>query len=59
VKGKHRGESLALIAANHRDYLEWMLAQDFFDDTKAVVREALAPARAARTAARGPAFSPS
>jgi DNA polymerase-3 subunit epsilon len=54
VKGKHRGSPLAAVAAATPDYLEWMLAQDFFDDTKAVVRDALATARAARRTARPP-----
>jgi DNA polymerase III subunit epsilon len=40
--GKHRGESLDAVARAKPDYLKWMLAQDFFDDTKAVVRQALA-----------------
>jgi DNA polymerase-3 subunit epsilon len=47
VKGKHRGEPLAAVAAARPDYLEWMLAQDFFDDTKVVVRVALRTAQAA------------
>jgi DNA polymerase-3 subunit epsilon len=44
VKGKHRGLPLTAVAASSPDYLEWMLGQDFFDDTKAVVRDALAAA---------------
>lgn len=43
--GKHRGQPLEVIASAKRDYLEWMLNQDFFDDTKAIVRKALAAAR--------------
>ena len=46
VKGKHRGLPLAAVAAANPDYLEWMLGQDFFPDTKAVVRDAMADARA-------------
>jgi hypothetical protein len=48
VKGKHRGSPLAAVAASSPAYLEWMLGQDFFDDTKAAVRDALASARAGR-----------
>lgn len=48
VKGKHRGQPLAAVAANSPDYLAWMLSQEFFDDTKTVVREALATARQKR-----------
>ena len=61
VKGKHRGEPLDAIAAARPDYLEWMLTQPFFEDTKQVVRAALTRAGVvARTAgrnapARGPA----
>jgi DNA polymerase III subunit epsilon len=40
--GKHRGQPLDAVARAKPDYLKWMLAQDFFDDTKAVVRQALA-----------------
>lgn len=40
--GKYRGQSLAAVAAAAPDYLRWMMAQDFFEDTKAVVAEALA-----------------
>ena len=41
--GKHRGQPLDAVAHAKPDYLEWMLAQDFFEDTKAVVRQALTP----------------
>ena len=52
VKGKkHRGEPLDIVAANDPAYLEWMLAQDFFEDTKAIVRRALTSARATVQAA--------
>ena len=40
--GKHRGQALDAVARAKPDYLKWMLAQDFFDDTKAVVLQALA-----------------
>lgn len=40
--GKHRGQPLAEVARLNPDYLEWMLSQDFLDDAKAVVRQALA-----------------
>ncbi len=40
--GKHRGQPLDAVARMKPDYLKWMLGQDFFDDTKAVVRTALA-----------------
>jgi hypothetical protein len=33
------------ILANRRHYRGWVLGQDFYDDTKAVVREALGPVR--------------
>jgi DNA polymerase-3 subunit epsilon len=60
VKGnKHRGEPLAAVASGDPGYLEWILGQDFFEDTKAVVREALARARTDRHASRRPAMSTS
>lgn len=37
--GKYRGQPLA---AAKPAYLKWILTQDFFDDTKAIVRQALA-----------------
>jgi DNA polymerase-3 subunit epsilon len=55
LKGKHRGSPLASVASSDPGYLEWMLGQEFFEDTKVVVRDALATARAARQAARRPA----
>jgi DNA polymerase-3 subunit epsilon len=60
LKGKHRGEPLDVIAATTPGYLEWMLTQSFFEDTKQVVREALTRARApARPGARNaPAQGP-
>jgi hypothetical protein len=54
------GEPLDAVAAARPDYLEWMLTQPFFEDTKRVVRQALARARAmtrpalSNTFARGP-----
>lgn len=46
VKGKHRGEPLDAVARRSPDYLEWMLREDFFNDTKAVARAALERIRA-------------
>lgn len=43
--GKYRGQPLTVIAATKPDYLEWMLTQTFFADTKKIVEEALARAR--------------
>ena len=40
--GKYRGQPLAVIARTKPDYLEWMLRQALFEDTKNLVREALA-----------------
>jgi DNA polymerase-3 subunit epsilon len=40
--GKYRGQSLRAVAREKPDYLQWMLTQDFFDDAKALVRQALA-----------------
>lgn len=45
VKGKHRGQPLRAVALSSPDYLEWMLGQDFFQDTKAIVMDALVAAR--------------
>jgi DNA polymerase III subunit epsilon len=42
AKGKYKGQLLADIAGTKPDYLEWMLRSDFYDDTKAVVSDALA-----------------
>ncbi len=39
--GKYRGQPLDEVARTKPDYLEWMLKQDFFDDAKALVRQAL------------------
>lgn len=39
--GKVRGITLNRAAAEHRDYLEWILRGDFGDDLKALVRNAL------------------
>jgi DNA polymerase-3 subunit epsilon len=49
AKGKHRGQPLDFVARTCPDYLEWMLGQDFFPDTKEVARTAL---RRVRPAAR-------
>jgi DNA polymerase-3 subunit epsilon len=43
--GKYRGQSLDAVARAKPDYLQWMLTQDFFDDTKAVVKDALRRSR--------------
>ncbi len=56
-KGKYRGTPLAAIAAADPGYLEWMLGQDFYEDTKAVARDALAAARSSRPVARRAAVS--
>jgi DNA polymerase-3 subunit epsilon len=45
--GKHRGEPLDEVAAQDPDYLDWMLSGSFFEDTKQVVRDALARVQAA------------
>jgi DNA polymerase-3 subunit epsilon len=39
--GKHQGVSLQEMAAKHDDYLKWMLASDFSDDVKDVIKRAL------------------
>jgi DNA polymerase-3 subunit epsilon len=44
AKGKYKGRPLEEIAATKPDYLEWMLREDFFDDTKTVVAAAMAAA---------------
>jgi len=41
AKGKYKGQPLGEIAPTKPDYLAWMLREDFFDDTKAVVASAL------------------
>jgi DNA polymerase-3 subunit epsilon len=45
--GKYRGQPLAAVVRTKPDYLEWMLTQNFFDDTKAVVKAALSQSRSA------------
>jgi DNA polymerase-3 subunit epsilon len=40
--GKHVGRPLAEVAAEHPDYLEWMLSADFAEDSRDIAREALA-----------------
>ncbi len=39
--GKHRGRALREVARTDPDYLKWMLAQDFLDDVKALIRRSL------------------
>jgi DNA polymerase-3 subunit epsilon len=39
--GKHQGRSLMDVAREHRDYLEWMLKQDFPADARRIVEGAL------------------
>jgi len=58
LKGRHRGSSLAAVAASDPGYLEWMLGQDFFADTKQIVRQAPAVARRGQSEAKRPARSP-
>jgi len=58
VKGKHRGEPLQAVADTRRDYLDWMLTQTFFEDTKNVVREALARTKVWGRIVRHPALAP-
>jgi DNA polymerase-3 subunit epsilon len=41
ARGKYKGRPLGEIALTKPDYLEWMLREDFYDDTKAVVASAL------------------
>ena len=42
ARGKYKSQLLRDIARTKPDYLDWMLRSDFFDDTKAIVSEALA-----------------
>jgi DNA polymerase-3 subunit epsilon len=39
--GKYRGQPLDVVASEQPGYLQWLLDQDFFEDTKAVIRRAL------------------
>ena len=41
IRGKYKGRSLDDIARTKPDYLQWMLRDDYFDDTKAIASEAL------------------
>jgi DNA polymerase III subunit epsilon len=41
IKGKYKGRSLEDIARTKPDYLQWMLRDDYFDDTKLIASEAL------------------
>jgi DNA polymerase-3 subunit epsilon len=45
AKGKYRGQPLDHVAATKPDYLEWMLRESLFADTRAIVKDALARAR--------------
>jgi DNA polymerase-3 subunit epsilon len=50
-RGKHKGQSLADVAREAPDYLQWMLSADDMDeDVLAVVREALETARPTQAA---------
>jgi hypothetical protein len=42
---RYRGQPLAHVARTDPGYVEWMLGEDFFDDTKGIVRRALAKVR--------------
>ena len=44
ITGKYKGRSLDDIARTKPDYLQWMLRDDYFDDTKAIASEAFKPA---------------
>ena len=39
--GKHRGNALATVAKEHRDYCQWFLGADFREDAKSLVRNAM------------------
>jgi DNA polymerase III subunit epsilon len=39
--GRFRGQPLDAVARTNPDYLEWILRQSFFDDTKSIVRDAI------------------
>jgi DNA polymerase-3 subunit epsilon len=41
IRGKYKGRSLDDIARTKPDYLEWMLREDYYDDTKGLASEAL------------------
>jgi DNA polymerase III subunit epsilon len=41
IRGKYKGRSLDDIARTKPDYLQWMLRDDYFDDTKSIASEAL------------------
>ena len=41
IRGKYKGRSLGDIARTKPDYLEWMLREDYLDDTKGLASEAL------------------
>jgi DNA polymerase-3 subunit epsilon len=42
IRGKYRGYSLDEIARSRPDYLRWMSREDFYQDTKLMIAEALA-----------------
>jgi DNA polymerase-3 subunit epsilon len=46
AQGKYRGQPLDVIARTKPDYLDWMLRQPLFEDTKELVRAALKQADA-------------
>jgi DNA polymerase-3 subunit epsilon len=45
--GKHRGQAVDTVARMKPDYLQWMLTQDFFDDTKTLIKDAIHRCRSA------------
>jgi Exodeoxyribonuclease X-like C-terminal len=44
IRGKYRGRSLDEIARIKPEYLQWMLRDDYFDDTRTIASEALGQA---------------
>lgn len=50
AKGKHKDKPLVVVATSNPDYLIWMLGENFFEDTKSVIRAALADAQPKRHA---------
>jgi uncharacterized protein (DUF3820 family) len=43
--GKQKGRALSEVARVQRDYLEWILKQDFPEDARSLVEKALRGAR--------------
>jgi DNA polymerase-3 subunit epsilon len=41
ARGKYKGRTLQEIATSKPDYLQWILREDFFEDVKSLVSEAL------------------